>query len=194
MSHGSLGTRGREASLSIALCLIFPSWLAEVAFPGGVSQVAHTAPGRHFPGTPGMPPWDRERQHQLGMFQPAQKSAVCPGGSPFPEGHQLCPLPIRGLCRWPRHSAAGQSWGGNNCIALRPAASLARGGTLAMPWGYRVTSPWSLSPHGIHSPAPPVLMLRLVQPSPVTGGTAPNGNSSAGIETLFLPAPRGRGR
>lgn len=45
---------------------------------------------------------------QQGMFEPAQTSATGHGGSPFPEGHQLWPLPIPEFCRWPcpGHSTA----------------------------------------------------------------------------------------
>lgn len=64
-----------------------------------------------------------------------------------------------------------------------------------MPWGYGVTAPWSLSPHGNHGPVPVVPVLKAWH-----GPALPHdrGNSSrrkhglAGIETLFLPAPHGR--
>ena len=64
-----------------------------------------------------------------------------------------------------------------------------------MPWGYGVTSLRSLSPHGSHSPAPPVPVLKAWH-GPALPRDRGNGSrrkhGSAGIETLFLPAPHGQ--
>lgn len=110
MSNGSLGTRGWEASFSISLCLSFPSWLAEVAFAGGVSQVVFIALGRHFPDTLGL--WDAS----LG------RGAVTPSKGRFSQPKALPCAPV--AAPFPRVTSSGPFPSPSNRIAPRPAASL----------------------------------------------------------------------
>lgn len=163
--------------------LLVPQLPLLMAFAHRVSWAACTALGRCFPGTPGMPPWSGDT-HQ-GMSQPAQVTTTHPGAAPFLGVTSSDPFPSPSAAGG--HAQAGQSWGRSTCTAQRPAASLAQGETVAMPWGCRVTAPWSLSLHGSHSPAPPVPVSEAWHDPalPVTGRTAPDGSTSRlGLKSL----------